>query len=83
MIISEDRHIFSVSRKSEYPYNSEHPVVHTTIPHEHVYGRCGGGGTAIARFLTQLLTNLSAKPISQISQWLADEWKRRNPALSG
>ncbi|MGD0138564.1 MAG: hypothetical protein ABSD28_06775 [Tepidisphaeraceae bacterium] len=32
------------------------------------------------RFLTQLLTN---SPISQISQCLPDQWKRRNPSPSG
>src|SRR5277367_3808824 len=31
------------------------------------------------RYLTQLLTNLPATPISQISQWLPDRWERRNP----
>jgi transposase len=30
------------------------------------------------RYLTQVLTNLPNTPISQISQWLPDEWKRRN-----
>jgi transposase len=35
------------------------------------------------RYLTQLLTNLPATPISQISQWLPDNWKRRNPAPAG
>jgi hypothetical protein len=34
------------------------------------------------RYLTQLLTNLPATPISQIEQWLPDNWKRRNPAPS-
>jgi transposase len=32
------------------------------------------------RYLTQLLANLPATPISQISQWLPDQWKRQNPA---
>jgi hypothetical protein len=31
--------------------------------------------------LTQLLTNLPATPISQISQWLPDNWQRRNLPL--
>jgi len=30
------------------------------------------------RFLTQLLTNLSATPISQLEQWLPDQRQRRN-----
>ena len=34
-------------------------------------------------YLTQLLTNLPATPISQISQWLPDNWQRRNPSPSG
>ena len=35
------------------------------------------------RYLTQLLTNLPATPISQIRQWLPDQWKLRKPAPSG
>ncbi|MGD0388679.1 MAG: hypothetical protein ABSC42_06955 [Tepidisphaeraceae bacterium] len=34
------------------------------------------------RYLTQLLTNLPATPISQLELWLPDNWKRRNPASS-
>jgi hypothetical protein len=34
-------------------------------------------------YLTQLLTNLPATPMSQIEQWLPDDWKRRNPTPSG
>jgi hypothetical protein len=34
-------------------------------------------------YLTQLLMNLPTTPISQISQWLPDNWKRRNPSSSG
>jgi transposase len=30
------------------------------------------------RYLTQLLTNLPATPISQLPDWLPDAWKRRN-----
>jgi transposase len=35
------------------------------------------------RYLTQLLTNLPATPISQLSQWLPDRWKLREPSPSG
>jgi IS66 C-terminal element len=35
------------------------------------------------RYLTQMLTNLPATPISQIDQWLPDRWKLRNSALGG
>jgi hypothetical protein len=35
------------------------------------------------RYLTQLLTNLPATPISQIGRWLPDRWKRQNLAPSG
>jgi hypothetical protein len=35
------------------------------------------------RYLTQLLTNLPATPISQISQWLPDRWGRRNLVRRG
>ena len=35
------------------------------------------------RYLTQLLTNMPATPISQIEQWLPDRWKLRKPSPSG
>jgi len=35
------------------------------------------------RYLTQMLTNLPATPISQLEQWLPDQWKLRNPSPSG
>jgi transposase len=35
------------------------------------------------RYLTQLLTNLPATPMSQIGQWLPDQWKSRNPRPTG
>jgi len=35
------------------------------------------------RYLTQLLTNLPATPISQLEQWLPDRWRLRNSAPSG
>ena len=35
------------------------------------------------RYLTQLLTNLPATPISQIEPWLPDRWKLRNHSPSG
>jgi transposase len=35
------------------------------------------------RYLTQLLTNLPATPISQFGKWLPDRWKERNPMPSG
>ena len=34
------------------------------------------------RYLTQLLTNLPATPISQLSEWLPDHYKWRYPAYS-
>jgi len=34
------------------------------------------------RYLTQLLTNLPTTPVSQIEQWLPDQWRRRNSAPS-
>jgi len=34
------------------------------------------------RYLTQLLSNLPATPISQLSQWLPDQWQGRNAAPS-
>jgi transposase len=44
---------------------------------------CRRHGIDPQRYLTQLLTNLPATPISQISQWLPDHWKQRNPQPSG
>jgi transposase len=35
------------------------------------------------RYLTQLLANLPATPISQISRWLPDRWARRNSSSTG
>jgi transposase len=35
------------------------------------------------RYLTQLLTNLPATPISQLDQWLPDRWKLNQPAQAG
>jgi len=32
------------------------------------------------RYLTQLLTNLPATPISQLPDWLPDQWATRNSA---
>jgi transposase len=32
------------------------------------------------RYLTQLLTNLQATPMSQLEQWLPNQWKLRNSA---
>jgi len=34
------------------------------------------------RYLTQLLTNLPTTPISQLEQWLPDQWQRLNPTQS-
>ena len=44
---------------------------------------CRRHGIDPQRYLTQLLTNLPATPISQISQWLPEHWKQRNPQQSG
>jgi len=35
------------------------------------------------RYLTHLLTNLPAAPVSQIERWLPDRWKLLNPSPSG
>jgi transposase len=35
------------------------------------------------RYLTQLLVNLPAAPISRLSDWLPDRWKLRGPLPSG
>jgi hypothetical protein len=35
------------------------------------------------RYLTQLLTDLPVTPISQLFDWLPDQWRRRNPSSSG
>jgi transposase len=44
---------------------------------------CRRHGIDPQRYLTQLLTNLSATPISQLSNWLPDQWRLRNPSPSG
>jgi transposase len=40
---------------------------------------CRRHGVNPQLYLTQLLTNLPATPVGQLSQWLPDQWKRRNP----
>jgi transposase len=44
---------------------------------------CQRHGIDPQHYLTQLLANLPSTPMSQISPWLPDEWKRRNPKPSG
>ena len=35
------------------------------------------------RYLTQLLTNLPATPMSKLAEWLPDQWRQRNlPAMA-
>jgi hypothetical protein len=41
---------------------------------------CKRHGIDPQHYLTQLLTNLPATPISQIEQWLADRWNGQNPS---
>jgi len=48
-----------------------------------IFDQAGPIGLKSEKYLTQLLTNLPATPTSQISQWLPDDWKRRNPPPSG
>jgi transposase len=33
-------------------------------------------------YLTQLLVNLPATPLSQLDAWLPDQWKLRNPTTT-
>jgi len=40
---------------------------------------CKRHGIDPQQYLTQLLTNLPTTPMSEIDQWLPDDWKRRNP----
>jgi hypothetical protein len=35
------------------------------------------------RYLTQLLTNLPATPMSQLEQWLPDRWRINHTAAAG
>jgi hypothetical protein len=44
---------------------------------------CRRHGVNPQLYLTQLLTNLPATPISQLADWLPDQWKQRNPATAG
>jgi hypothetical protein len=39
---------------------------------------CKRHGVDPQRYLTQLLTNLPATPISQLADWLPEAWQRRN-----
>jgi hypothetical protein len=41
---------------------------------------CRRHGIDPQRYLTQLLTNLPETPISQLPEWLPDQWRQRNPA---
>jgi transposase len=43
---------------------------------------CNRHGVDPQRYLTQLLVNLPAMPLSQIARWLPDQWKLRNPLPS-
>jgi transposase len=43
---------------------------------------CRRHGIDPQRYLTQLLTNLAATPVSQLPDWLPDQWKQRNPVPS-
>ena len=44
---------------------------------------CRRHGIDPQRYLTQLLTNLPATPISRLSDWLPDRWKLGKPSPSG
>jgi len=44
---------------------------------------CRRPGVNSQHYLTQLLTNLPAMPISQLSNWLPDQWRQRNPPPAG
>jgi len=44
---------------------------------------CRRHGIDPQHYLTQLLVNLPATPISRLSDWLPDQWKLRNPSPSG
>ena len=39
---------------------------------------CRRHGIDPQRYLTQLLTNLPATPMSQLADWLPDQWRRQN-----
>jgi hypothetical protein len=44
---------------------------------------CRRHGVDPQKYLTQLLMNLPATPLSQTSQWLPDQWKQRHSSPSG
>jgi hypothetical protein len=44
---------------------------------------CRRHGIGPQHYLTQVLTNLPATPISQLPAWLPDQWRQRNPKPSG
>lgn len=53
---------------------------HTAAVLSSLTSTCRRHGIDPQRYLTQLLTNLPATPLSQLDQWLPDAWKRRQDA---
>ena len=43
---------------------------------------CRRHGIDPQAYLTQLLANLPATPISRLDEWLPDQWQRRQPTAS-
>ncbi len=44
---------------------------------------CRRHGINPQHYLTQLLTNLPATPMSKLAEWLPDQWRQRNlPAMA-
>jgi transposase len=56
---------------------------HTAAILSSLTSTCRRHGIDPQRYLTQLLTNLPATPLSQLDQWLPDVWKRNQPAAGG
>jgi transposase len=56
---------------------------HTAAILSSLTSTCRRHGIDPQRYLTQLLTNLPATPMSQIESWLPDQWKLQPPPPSG
>ncbi|MGA2441810.1 MAG: transposase domain-containing protein [Tepidisphaeraceae bacterium] len=67
----------------EITRDRRHRVRQTAAILSSLTSTCRRHGIDPQHYLTQLLVNLPATPISRLSDWLPDQWKLRNPSPSG
>jgi transposase len=79
-ILSDERVV--LNRKNSLFVGNERGG-HTAAVLSSLTGTCRRHGIDPQRYLTQLLTNLPATPLSQLDQWLPDVWKRNQPDAGG